>query len=325
MKVSYIVPVYKVESYLSQCVKSLLAQTYNDFEILLVDDGSPDGCPALCDEWAKKDVRIKTLHKTNGGLSDARNYGLSQAQGDYVIFVDSDDYWEIKTGLEYLVEILDHNRTIDVLFFNVFYYDNRTGEKSKWPIYLEAEKVMDTSIAISNLVKSGNVPMSAWSKVVRRSLLVNCRIEFQRGIYGEDTPWFISLMEYAKDIAFCNEYIYGYRQNVSSSITKSNRPKHANDMRYIIDSEINRIDQRNVDDCWKESMSSFLAYNYCILLSQFDCVEGKKRRDLWTFLQRYSYLLKFKKHPKVNKVRTLKKILGLRMTAFILKYYLKHR
>ena len=79
MKVSFIIPIYKVEQYIDQCVESILCQTYSDIEVMLVDDGSPDNCPAKCDEWAKKDSRVKALHKVNGGLSDARNYGLKYA------------------------------------------------------------------------------------------------------------------------------------------------------------------------------------------------------------------------------------------------------
>ena len=91
-KISVIVPVYRVEKYLGRCVNSLLGQTLSDIEIILVDDGSPDGCPALCDEFAKKDGRIKVLHKENEGLGLARNSGMSLAVGEYIAFVDSDDY-----------------------------------------------------------------------------------------------------------------------------------------------------------------------------------------------------------------------------------------
>lgn len=90
--ISVVVPVYKVENYLDRCVESLLAQTYQNLEIILVDDGSPDSCPALCDEWGKRDERIVVIHKPNGGLSDARNAGVLAAHGDYIGFVDSDDY-----------------------------------------------------------------------------------------------------------------------------------------------------------------------------------------------------------------------------------------
>ena len=91
-KISVIVPMYKVEKYLRKCVDSILAQTYQNLEVILVDDGSPDGCPAICDEYAKKDKRVKVIHKLNGGLSDARNAGLDIATGEYIGFVDSDDY-----------------------------------------------------------------------------------------------------------------------------------------------------------------------------------------------------------------------------------------
>ena len=104
MKISFILPVYNVEAYLRECVESLLAQTYTVFEIVLVDDGSPDGCPALCDQLATEDNRIKVLHKPNGGLSDARNAGLNIASGDYVIFVDSDDKWIGENSLEKLID-----------------------------------------------------------------------------------------------------------------------------------------------------------------------------------------------------------------------------
>ena len=90
--VSVVVPVYNVEKYLDRCVQSLLTQTYPNYEIVLVDDGSPDNCPAMCDAYAKKYENVAVLHKKNGGISDARNYGVQRAKGDWIVFVDSDDY-----------------------------------------------------------------------------------------------------------------------------------------------------------------------------------------------------------------------------------------
>ena len=99
--ISVIVPVYKVDQYLNRCVESIVNQTYKNLEIILVDDGSPDDCPTICDTWAKKNSRIKVIHKTNGGLSDARNAGLETATGQYIAFVDSDD-WIQKTGINFI-------------------------------------------------------------------------------------------------------------------------------------------------------------------------------------------------------------------------------
>ena len=101
--VSVIVPVYKVEDYLDKCVKSIVAQTYENLEIILVDDGSPDNCPSMCDSWAQKDSRIKVIHKENGGVSSARNSALDAAAGDYICFVDSDDFIE-PNAVGYMLE-----------------------------------------------------------------------------------------------------------------------------------------------------------------------------------------------------------------------------
>jgi glycosyltransferase involved in cell wall biosynthesis len=108
MKISYILPVYKVEAYLRDCVNSIIRQTYKDIEIILVDDGSPDGCPVLCNQLATEDNRIKVLHKPNGGLSDARNAGLKIATGEYIVFMDSDDLW-LPEKLERQVRFMEVN------------------------------------------------------------------------------------------------------------------------------------------------------------------------------------------------------------------------
>ena len=106
--ISIIVPVYKVEKYLDKCINSIVSQTYKNLEVILVDDGSPDSCGKMCDEWTKKDTRIKVIHKENGGLSDARNFGLDCAKGKYIQFVDSDDYIE-KDMIEFLYKNLKEN------------------------------------------------------------------------------------------------------------------------------------------------------------------------------------------------------------------------
>ena len=130
MKVSFILPVYKVEKYLDECVESIVSQTYRDIEVVLVDDGSPDNCPVLCDQWAKKDHRVKVVHKPNGGLSDAINAGFDNATGDYVIFVDSDDFWVSNTALQDLMAVISTYPECDFISFNRSYYysDNNTYE-----------------------------------------------------------------------------------------------------------------------------------------------------------------------------------------------------
>lgn len=114
--VSIIVPVYKVEKFLRECVDSVLSQTFTDFELILVDDGSPDGCPSICDEYAASDTRVISLHKQNCGLSSARNYGMDRAKGKWIIFLDSDDLWGQPDGLRKLVEYAEYY-DLDILRF----------------------------------------------------------------------------------------------------------------------------------------------------------------------------------------------------------------
>ena len=123
MKLSIIIPVYRVEATLNRCVESVTNQSFDDFEVILVDDGSPDRCPLMCDEWAQKDPRITVIHQTNAGLSAARNAGIDRAQGDYLTFVDSDDFIGTET-LSEVVEQLDDN---DILEYPVcrFFGKNR--------------------------------------------------------------------------------------------------------------------------------------------------------------------------------------------------------
>lgn len=118
-KVSVIIPVYKVEKYLDRCMESVVRQTYKNIEIILVDDGSPDNCPQMCDEWAKKDNRIKIIHKKNSGQADARNQGMKISTGEYICFVDSDDYID-RTEIEKCINNAVRNSSDVVIFsFNI--------------------------------------------------------------------------------------------------------------------------------------------------------------------------------------------------------------
>ncbi len=147
---SVIVPIYKVEKYLRRCVDSILAQTYKDFEVLLIDDGSPDGCPQICDEYARLDPRVRVIHKPNGGLISARNAGIQAARGDYICYVDADD-WAKENMLQFIHEKLSQSPVpLDMVLFaahNVYedhmeetinmvpegYYDRERLEKEIFP------------------------------------------------------------------------------------------------------------------------------------------------------------------------------------------------
>lgn len=326
MKVSFILPIYNVEKYLSECVESILVQTYRDFEILLVDDGSPDNCPALCDEWAKKDSRIKALHKPNGGLSDARNYGLEHAQGDYVVFVDSDDFWVNKDCLQRLMNVVDAHPECDFIGFNCSYYYSDSKTYNKWVAYDESlSKPTDKDTVLRSLVASGTFPMSACLKILKRKSLSEINLNFIKGLLSEDIPWFIDLLEGTKKCMFINDYIYAYRQGVVGSISNSFSVRNFNSILRIIDNELQKLEGRTFNEKTKDYIKSFLAYELCICLGGLEQLEKSVRNEYYEKLKPYKWLLKFRQNPKVKKVALINSLLGFRVTRYFLEIYFSRR
>lgn len=325
MKISFILPVYNVEAYLRECVDSLTCQTFKDFEIILVDDGSPDGCPALCDQLATEDNRIKVLHKPNGGLSDARNAGLKVASGDYVIFVDSDDKWIGENSLEKLIELIRIYPECQFYGFNCQYFYPATNSYRKWVAYAENILIpINGSSAMCALVESGTFPMSACLKVFNKSFLLDNKLYFEKGIMAEDIPWFISVLEKCSKCIFSNQYIYAYRQNVIGSITQSFGERSFNNLFMIIKRELSWIENRQFDYEAKQALYSFLAYEYCILLASIRRLDNSLRCLKRKELLEYKWLLKYDTHPKVKKVAFLYKIIGIKWIEIILNKYLMY-
>lgn len=322
MKVSFIVPVYKVENYLSQCVESILAQTYKDIEIVLVDDGSPDKCPELCDDWAHKDSRIKVLHKQNGGLSDARNAGLSVATGDYVVFVDGDDFWISKDDLTNLMKISEQKTHVDFIGFNCKYFYPETNTYTPWVEYDNSlNESVDKNKVIIALVQSGTFPMSACLKIFRRSFLIDNGLTFKKGQIAEDIPWFINLLDKTDKCCFVNQFIYAYRQNVVGSITNTSGRRGFDSLFDIFKTELEKIDGRSFNENAKKALKSFLAYEYCILLTYLSGFNKSESKLLRKELYQYKDVLNYTLNPKVKKAAFVYKFLGIRATEMVLNIY----
>lgn len=208
--VSVIVPIYKVEEYLDRCIQSIIKQSWKHLELILVDDGSPDHCPAICDKWKEKDKRIKVLHKMNGGLSDARNAGLKIASGDYITFIDSDDW----VDLNYLKQLLDtmENNNCDIVECEVF----RTSDETEIPPEKNQASVMvlPTELALEKLIEDNCFHQYVWNKLYKRSVVDG--ILFKKGKINEDEFWTYQIFGNAKMIGKINVPLYFYFQRDSS-------------------------------------------------------------------------------------------------------------
>ena len=180
--ISVIVPVYNAEKFIDRCIKSILNQNYNDFEIILVDDGSPDKCPKICDEWAEKDERIKVIHKINGGVSSARNAGLKVAKGEFVTFVDSDDTL-------YDCALLNMNNLMDSeTDFVICSHNDVKIENVLVKPYIENVKTYTANeIKTDKFIEFDETVWWPWGKLFRMSIIKKNNLEFDTNIsFGED-------------------------------------------------------------------------------------------------------------------------------------------
>ena len=316
--ISVIVPVYKVEQFLDECVQSIIGQSYNSFEVILVDDGSPDNCPRLCDEYAASDSRIRVIHKANGGLSDARNAGIQSAKGDYVIFIDSDDYWMHSEALAKLADIVSQTPNVDIVFFGrtTFVGQHVFPGPELNPALINGKSKTD---ALTTILRENAFVGSACQKLLKRSLLVNHNLYFEKGLLSEDWDWSIRVYQYAKVFAAVADNFYGYRKR-EGSISESFSLKHANDMLYII----SKWDKTLTNSTEDSPFRGFLAYCLCCTLGSIELLP-RSQRSVKNEFKPYAHLLTHDSHPKVRQAKFLHRIGGFAFMTFILGAYLKHR
>lgn len=212
--ISVIVPVYKVEEYLSRCIESLVNQSYKNLEIILVDDGSPDSCPKICEKWAENDSRIKTIHKKNGGLSDARNAGIKIATGEYVSFIDSDDWIDTETFSLVMNKMLLTHSLIGA--FNII---SVTSDEFT-PDISDKYEILNSEQAIENTIDDIGVKTVAWNKLYHKSVLQG--LSFPKGRLHEDEFFTFRALDKAKQIVYLYRQCYYYFQRPTSIMGQYN-------------------------------------------------------------------------------------------------------
>lgn len=208
--ISVIVPIYKVEDYLKRCVDSIINQTYSNLEIILVDDGSPDNCPQICDAYAKQDARIKVVHKENGGLSDARNAGMEIATGEYISFIDSDDY----VHMDMLNILLDVMLKEDCEIAQCGTVKFNEGETVALNEVDYEVKVYNTKEALKELINDGHFVQTVWNKLYKADIAL--KLPFRKGKLNEDEYWTYIVFAQSKNIAEVTAGMYFYLQRSTS-------------------------------------------------------------------------------------------------------------
>lgn len=254
VKVSIIVPVYNVEKYLDRCMHSLLNQTLEDIEIIMVDDGSPDNCPKKCDEYGMKDARVRVIHKQNAGLGYARNTGLEIATGEYVAFVDSDDFVDLDMYEQLYGRAKPNDLDIAFCGFKSYDHGSITNTISEVEHYLQYNDDDCQNVLLGMVNNCGDrnkivkYEMSVWHGIYRRSIIQNYKIAFcsERVFCSEDIIFHIDIINRCKAIGFIPQPLYYYCYN-DTSLTKCYRE--------------DRLERHDV--LFKEIVRRIKANNYC--------------------------------------------------------------
>ena len=289
MLFSIVIPVYNVAPYLRECVDSVLAQEFTDYEIILVDDGSTDNSPAICDEYAEKYSQIKVIHKTNGGLSDARNFGIKEAQGDYLMFLDSDDFWNGRNVLSELHNIIvERNPDIIIHELSSFYdlgkivprkFKNKDIQNFSFDFKRDLKKLVDNDVYYA----------TACNKIIRTSIVKKNEIEFPKGKVHEDVAWCANIIPYIRSYALYSNPFYYYRKERQGSLTIKVKPKNIIDL-------IDILSEREIFLSKYEGGLSYLSYNYYIYLSHVNLLKKEQKQKYLEKLIELRYLLDF--YPK---------------------------
>lgn len=269
--ISVIVPVYNVEKYLLEGVKSLQKQTYSNLEIILVDDGSPDDCPRICDELAVQDDRIKVVHKTNGGLSDARNVGMQVATGDYVFFMDSDDEL-IPNCIELHYNAIEKENA-------EFTVANVSIIGSKSAVVRDLNPNLDENQPLKTYL-SREWNACAWNKLYKSSFLKSSGALFKKGLLHEDVLWSLKNSERAHKIAVVKEATYLYKIRNDSITTKKVKGNRIDSLLYILQVCNDDWESGTIPESLKNVFGKFVDYwrfYTALALLRFEGTYGERR------------------------------------------------
>ena len=296
---SIVVPVYNVEAYLKQCVNSILVQTFADYEVILVDDGSNDESSKICDEYAEKDNRIQVIHKDNGGQALARNIGTKQASGQYLIYLDSDDYIVYDTFLEELYrKAMTSFPDIICYKFQKYFDDTKEMKECNFsiPKFLESDNIANR---IEKLTINDAFYCAPWTKAIKLSIIKNNDVQFTNGLLSEDQDWYYNVLINADSLDGIDKSYIVYRQRKNST-SNSWKIKNLTDTINIIKSWKQKIELSNFNIEYKNAFYNTLAKLYCNILIGYTRYNNPGKKKYYQVLNELSCLLKYNLNPRVK-------------------------
>ncbi len=325
-KLSFVIPVYNVEAYLPQCLDSILCQTTQNCELVLVDDGSTDHSGEICDLYRNRYPDIKVVHKANGGLGSARNAGMDAAEGTYLAFVDSDDYIEAGTVAK-LLQWID-TEPADVCFLELTkVYPDGSSESMGEDLHRSEIRGRTPSQVLSFLAERPKFPGSACGKLFRRAFVEENGFRFpdDRRL-SEDLIYALNVYFAAGSFDYLDFPYYCYRQSRAGSITNTVTAKYYFDTAMFVEEVARRFSEsRKPHNETAACALSFAAYELSILIWQSVLLKKEDRERAMDFLQEYRWVLRYGKSRKTRLIYGAACLLGLRGTAKLLDVYMSRR
>ena len=314
MKFSIIIPAYNVADYLENCVESILKQTYDNYEIIIVDDGSTDETGKVADELLKQTKQINVVHQSNGGASKARNTGMKRATGDYILFLDGDDFWSDSHFLKQIVSELTI-KLVDVIIFGYsYYYDNEIKES---PI----SRLKDFGEATNYGLFNG----PNWNKCISKKL-INKGLSFPEDLVSEDSLYCSSIMKRMESFSVITSTQYMYRQNRAGSLTNVVKERNVLDTLEGISRGLS--DEKSLSEVKRKALNTYFTISYISILPY--AKPYLFNQEIRNLLIQYKYLLKNSSHINNKSFKMtgiFTSIFGInistRLFSYLLKFYKK--
>ncbi|WP_347548512.1 glycosyltransferase [Pseudalkalibacillus hwajinpoensis] len=319
---SIIVPVYNVETYLRECVDSILSQNFSGYELILVNDGSTDSSGSICEEYASSySNKVNVVHKENGGLSDARNFGIDRASGEYIIFVDSDDYIT-ENSLNIIHEKLSETNNTDILITRLM------------QIYPDgSEKYMDKDMPTSILNNSSKDAIIEWNYnssqtiwpatryIIKKSVIEKNNLAFKKGYLHEDVDWTMKLFLYAEKFQCLKHYWYVHRMERVGSITTKPNVKRVLDVIELVSLNINNPSYNLLNNSSQKVMNSRLVTSLYSSISKYNVFNKEDKQKIEDALKKNSNILKYASKPKHKLLFMVTRVIGIKFGLGLIRFF----
>lgn len=321
VRFSVIVPVYNVEKYLDQCVQSVINQDFKNWELLLIDDGSTDASSKMCDEYAENDDRITVIHKENGGASEARNCGLDNSSGEFVLFLDSDDYWNNNNALNEINDKITLSNC-DVVIFGCTDFNMKTNEmvvsRSNYDMNIISNGSKED--ALHYLLSEKMLPGGPTIFCFKRDLADSKNIRFKAGIQNEDYDFVMGIFLYSSSVRAINDPFYMYRQGRQDSVTGSSNIKMIYGISYTIDKWLPVAEQID-NEVIKKDYLNYLAFIYTTGFVVCGRMDKAQRKKALAIMNKHRSILKYGYWKKTKIIKLASGVLGNSLFSVLASRY----